>query len=235
MDDRKNHQLNKGSGFRMTDLDAIMRKPVVIENDKIVAKRNRLNYEVVSKERKDKINFAPTVNVESSPLLEVSRIRASELSKVSFVWDNSDHTLIIPGMPIKYVYMHRGKYTEVKGTVVMAKHRIQLQGNPGVDSVYKSSSSITALIESTNDTPDNPKENFIKAQIVWAVKNEMAINIEDFLSRRTRLLLLDQKEAVRIAPIVAEVMAKELGKDEVWQKNQIESFKNIAEIYHTHI
>lgn len=161
MDDRKNHQLNKGSGFRMTDLDAIMRKPVVIENDKIVAKRNRLNYEVVSKERKDKINFAPTVNVESNPLLEVSRIRASELSKVSFVWDNSDHTLIIPGMPIKYVYMHRGKYTEAKGTVVMAKHRIQLQGNPGVDSVYKSSSSITALIESTNDTPDNPKENFI--------------------------------------------------------------------------
>jgi hypothetical protein len=35
--------------------------------------------------------------------------------------------------------------------------------------------------------------------------------------------------------IVAEVMAKELGKDEVWQKNEIESFKNIAEIYHTHI
>ena len=79
------------------------------------------------------------------------------------------------------------------------------------------------------------EQNIIKAQIVWAVKNEMAINIEDFLSRRTRLLLLDQKEAIRIAPIVAEVMAKELGKDEVWQKNEIESFKNIAEIYHTHI
>lgn len=79
------------------------------------------------------------------------------------------------------------------------------------------------------------EQNIIKAQIVWAVKKEMAINIEDFLSRRTRLLLLDQKEAVRIAPIVAEVMAKELGKDEVWQKNEIESFKNIAEIYHTHI
>ena len=79
------------------------------------------------------------------------------------------------------------------------------------------------------------EQNIIKAQIVWAVKKEMAINIEDFLSRRTRLLLLNQKEAVRIAPIVAEVMAKELGKDEVWQKNEIESFKNIAEIYHTHI
>ena len=41
MDDRKNHQLNKGSGFRMADLDAIMRKPVEIENDKIVAKRKK--------------------------------------------------------------------------------------------------------------------------------------------------------------------------------------------------
>ncbi len=46
------------------------------------------------------------------------------------------------------------------------------------------------------------------------------LTLKIFLSRRTRLLLLDQKEAVRIAPIVAEVMAKELGKDEVWQKTK---------------
>ena len=41
------------------------------------------------------------------------------------------------------------------------------------------------------------EQNIIKAQIVWAVKNEMAINIEDFLSRRTRLLLLNQKRSCK--------------------------------------
>ena len=30
-------------------------------------------------------------------------------------------------------------------------------------------------------------------------------------------------------------MAKELGKDEAWQKNEIDNFKKIAEIYQTHI
>lgn len=79
------------------------------------------------------------------------------------------------------------------------------------------------------------EQKIIKAQIIWAVRKEMAINIEDFLSRRTRLLLLNPKEALRIAPIVAEIMAKELGKDEAWQEKEIENFKNLTKIYLTHV
>ncbi len=93
---------------------------------------------------------------------------------------------------------------------------------------------LSEKIENGNEVISKAQK-IIKAQIVWAVKNEMALNIEDFLSRRTRLLLLDQKEAIQIAPIVAEIMAKELGKDEAWQKNEIDNFKKIAEIYQTHI
>lgn len=79
------------------------------------------------------------------------------------------------------------------------------------------------------------EQNIMKAQIIWAVRKEMALTVEDFLSRRTRLLLLNQKEALRVAPIVAEIMAKELGKDEDWQKKEIENFKKISEIYQKQI
>ncbi len=71
-------------------------------------------------------------------------------------------------------------------------------------------------------------------QVVWAVRNEMALSIEDFLSRRIRLLLLDAKAAKEAAPLVAEVMAKELDKDAAWITNQIYEFNALTEKYILH-
>jgi glycerol-3-phosphate dehydrogenase len=73
--------------------------------------------------------------------------------------------------------------------------------------------------------------HIIKAQIVWAVREEMARNIDDFLSRRTRALFLDAKEALRIAPEVAFVMAGELGKGNDWIAQQLARFETLAKGY----
>jgi glycerol-3-phosphate dehydrogenase len=73
--------------------------------------------------------------------------------------------------------------------------------------------------------------NIVRAQVVWAVREEMARNIEDFLARRVRLLFLDAKEALRIAPAVARIMAEELHKDEHWVATQISSFADEAKAY----
>lgn len=70
-----------------------------------------------------------------------------------------------------------------------------------------------------------------KAQVVWACKNEMARTVEDFLARRTRALFLDAKESVRTAPIVAEIMANELGYNKEWEKSQIEKYTTLANSY----
>ncbi len=70
-----------------------------------------------------------------------------------------------------------------------------------------------------------------KAQVVWAVKSEYARNIEDFLSRRTRALLLDAKESLKMAPMVAEIMANELGQDKKWEEEQIKKYKELAKGY----
>ena len=70
-----------------------------------------------------------------------------------------------------------------------------------------------------------------KAQVAWAVRTEWARTVEDFLARRTRALFLDARESVKLAPDVAELMAKKLGKDKEWQQKQVEDFKNIAKNY----
>ena len=71
----------------------------------------------------------------------------------------------------------------------------------------------------------------LKAQVIFAVKYEMAQNISDVLARRTRALFLDAKESIRIAPAVASMMAHELFKDKEWEKEQIRIFKSTANNY----
>lgn len=72
------------------------------------------------------------------------------------------------------------------------------------------------------------------AEVVWAVRNEMARTVEDVLARRTRALFLDVAAAKAMAPKVAEIMATELQRDKAWQDEQIRLFNELAKIYTVH-
>lgn len=73
--------------------------------------------------------------------------------------------------------------------------------------------------------------SYTKAEIIWAIRYEMARTVEDILARRVRILFLDAKAAIEIAPKVAEIIATELGKDLFWQEQQIKEFTSIANQY----
>ena len=70
-----------------------------------------------------------------------------------------------------------------------------------------------------------------EAQVIWAVKNEMARTVEDVLSRRTRALFLDARESIRIAPAVAEIMSVEMNKDKIWINKQVTDYTELAKRY----
>ena len=69
----------------------------------------------------------------------------------------------------------------------------------------------------------------IEAEVVWAVRAEMARTVEDVLARRTRALFLNAKAAMRMAPRVAVILARELGRDKQWQADQLRAFKQLAQ------
>ena len=77
----------------------------------------------------------------------------------------------------------------------------------------------------------HPRHPNTVAEVVWAVREEMAQSVEDVLARRVRLLFLDARAAIDSAVKMASVIAKELGKDEQWQKEQVETFLSIAKHY----
>lgn len=88
--------------------------------------------------------------------------------------------------------------------------------------------SILAKVDASLAQRIDPDLPYSFAQVVYAVRREMARTLEDVLSRRTRSLLLDAKAAVRAAPSVAAAMAKELGRDENWTRDQVRSFERLA-------
>jgi glycerol-3-phosphate dehydrogenase len=93
-----------------------------------------------------------------------------------------------------------------------------------------------ALRELTTAAPElgrhlNPALPIQAAQVLWAVRHEMARTVDDVLSRRTRALILNAKAAIAMAPAVAKLMAAELGRDETWQNDQVAQFTALARGY----
>ena len=66
----------------------------------------------------------------------------------------------------------------------------------------------------------------IGAEVVHAVRNEMAHSIDDFLIRRTSLTWRYPLEAEAAAPAVARIMAAELGWDTSRTEQELSSFKH---------
>jgi glycerol-3-phosphate dehydrogenase len=80
---------------------------------------------------------------------------------------------------------------------------------------------------------DSLSEKFYLSEnlIIYYIRNEMAINLDDIMSRRSRCLFLDIKESVFIAPKVVDIMAKELSKNNDWKKDQLKQFYKLTKIY----
>ena len=89
---------------------------------------------------------------------------------------------------------------------------------------------IQKLIESDSNLAEKLHDSlpYTHAEIIWAVRNELARAVEDVLARRLRILFLNAKAAIAIAPKVAEIMAHELGKDKIWQTEQVQNFNQTA-------
>jgi glycerol-3-phosphate dehydrogenase len=75
---------------------------------------------------------------------------------------------------------------------------------------------------------------YVKAEVIWAVRNEMARTVEDILARHTRALFLNARAALAVAPAVAALMAAELSWDDAVRTKQLTAFSDVASNYVLH-
>lgn len=97
-------------------------------------------------------------------------------------------------------------------------------------------SDLAALHALSADRPEldallHPRLPFRMREVVWAVQHELARTTEDVLARRTRALFLDARAALEAAPAVAELLAKELGRNKEETDRDLESFLTLAKTY----
>ncbi len=77
----------------------------------------------------------------------------------------------------------------------------------------------------------HPRLPYTGAEVVWAVRFEMARTVEDVLARRTRALFLDARASVEAARETACLLARELGRAATWEEEQVRQFTKLAKAY----
>jgi len=182
------------------------------------------------------------------PLVRKGHAKTSKLSR--------DHTILVS--PSGLVTVTGGKWTtyrrmgqdtidraaEVAGLLKSSSKTLELKlhgwtpepttaASPW-ECVYGSDLPALQGLSSANASLDallHPRLPFRLREVVWAARHEMARTVEDVLARRTRALFLDARAAMEAAPAVADLLARELGRDDDWKAKDLESFLETAKGY----
>jgi glycerol-3-phosphate dehydrogenase len=77
--------------------------------------------------------------------------------------------------------------------------------------------------------PIHPAHEYIRVQVIYAIRYESAITIEDVLARRIRLTITDKRAACEAGEIVSRLMAGELGWSEENRASELLKFINSQE------
>lgn len=141
--------MNSGSGFRLTDARAFMKKPIEISENGPIGKRNNLNHEVITAERNDGLNYAPVSDrgISSNPFIDRSMLSMKNVARIDLEWENSNMSLIYPGMPCKFIFLSKNKLVELKGTIVFLHNFTNLVGGTINDKIYLNKTAVSILVD----------------------------------------------------------------------------------------
>lgn len=102
-----------------------------------------------------------------------------------------------------------------------ARHLVQKFGTRAgrvLDLAEDDASLLTPLVESAPQ---------IQAEVVYSAREEMAVSLEDILSRRLGLQYFDWRLAAQAAPVVARILARELGWCADRTRTEVESYTEL--------
>ncbi len=141
-----------------------------------------------------------------------------------------DHTIRVAESGL--VTITGGKWTTVRKMAEDCVDRVLKESGLTAGACKTKSLPLYRNATGTQETPSlHPSINLCEQDVVDAVRNEMARTVEDVLARRSRILFLDARAAIDLAPRVASLMAKELMHDASWCDTQVNEFSNIAQHY----
>lgn len=182
------------------------------------------------------------------PLVTGSQVQTSKLSREHTIeFSPSGLITVAGGKWTTYRRMAEDTLNAAMRRGMMARRRcitrtIRLHGvpeqppAPGPLSHYGTEAAEIAALWAADPrlaTPLDAALPYTRAEAVFAARHEMARTVEDVLSRRTRALLLDAEAAKRAAPVVASLLAAELGQGTAWIERETNRFIALAQEFYS--
>jgi glycerol-3-phosphate dehydrogenase len=137
--------------------------------------------------------------------------------------DRAAEVAALPKSPSRTLELKLHGWTPEPGTAASAWECVYGSDLPAMQALSSEDPGLDALL--------HPRLPFKLREVVWAARHEMARTVEDVLARRTRALFLDARAAMEAAPTVAKLLARELGRNDEWQLNDLKSFLETAKGY----
>jgi hypothetical protein len=143
--------LNQGNGVRYLDARRVVDGFADTTNgeNKASVMRAENNNEFVTEKRDSGLNNVMTskAGITSNKFAEMSKLAGRSGAQLQCLWQNSDMSLIYPGMPVKYMYIKDDRIHELKGVVLGAQHYIQTHGKGITESRHICETALHLFVE----------------------------------------------------------------------------------------
>lgn len=126
-------QLNEGNGVRFANAANFIGGFATVKDNKAIVSRGKNNNEFISTPRPNGLNNVKTaaVAITANALLEMSKLSQRQGNYITFNWENSNPSLIVPGMMAHVMYMDGDTVAELYG-VVLKTHSYVKTKSPGL-------------------------------------------------------------------------------------------------------
>jgi hypothetical protein len=141
--------LSSGNGVRFSDANQFMTTIVKKSGNKAIISRSDVSNEFISTQRPNGNNLVlpSSKRITSNPWLEYSQLAAKNGSLIGLVWENSDPSLITPGMSVKILYLDGEEIRQIFGLVIKAHHYVSTRGSGITVSRHTCSTGLTVFAQ----------------------------------------------------------------------------------------
>lgn len=132
-DDSGTQYLNEGNGARFADASRLLENGATTAGNKTVMARGKNNSEFIADTRTDGLNNVPVPEqrITANPFAIYSKLNARNGGTFKGVWQNSEFSLIVPGMVTRVLYSDEGEVVELFGVVHFVDHLSHKEGDFG--------------------------------------------------------------------------------------------------------
>lgn len=119
-----------GNGVRFTDASKFFEDGATVAGNRAVVSRGKQNSEFVSTPQKTALNnvVSSSERISANVMFQASQLASKEGVHIQLAWENSDPSLIRPGMQTKILYYKNGTVRQVYAVVIGVQASTQYQG-----------------------------------------------------------------------------------------------------------